>query len=420
VQRSAYKSLQIERWTRQLQETGAHLITNFDVHNLVEGLAADLPRLQLESCHLLLRETADHSDNFRLVLSYARGSRVELPMQGRIVQIHGFLRELVQESPVRTALAMEPLFFEETPLGFALMELAPRRGVLLDALRTQISAALMGERLAREVRARTLELETALDTLRKNQTQLVHSEKMASLGKLTAGIAHEMNTPLAAVRGSVDELKKLVEEYRDSIGDPQVEEKDHQEIATDMLKSLDIASRASEKAAGFVRSIKSQTRDMGAKDKQVFDLVRVVEEAILLLSHSLRSAKCVVRLDFRSRPASVLGIPDRFAQVVTNLVTNAMDAMESKGGGIVTVSVQVEPSEVLVLVSDQGTGIPQEILARIFDPLFTTKPVGKGTGLGLTIIHDIVQGDFGGRIEVESRPGDGTTFTVRLPPIQET
>jgi signal transduction histidine kinase/DNA-binding LacI/PurR family transcriptional regulator len=424
VQRSAYKSLQIERWTRQLQETGGHLITSFDVRNLVESLASDLPRLQLKSCHLLLREKADPADkktqdDFRLILSYSRGARAPLPPEGRVVRLQGFLRQLVQESPVRAALAMEPLFFEETPLGFALMELAPLRGVLLDALRTQISAALMGERLAREVRARTLELENALDTLRRNQSQLVHSEKMASLGKLTAGIAHEMNTPLAAVRGSVEELKKLVEEYRESIGDPEVEEKDHREIAADMLKSLDIASRASEKAAGFVRSIKSQTRDMGAKDKQVFDLVRVVEEAVLLLSHSLRSAKCEVRLDFRSRPASVLGIPDRFAQVVTNLVTNAVDAMESKGGGIVTVSVQAEPSEVLVLVSDQGSGIPPELLERIFDPLFTTKPVGKGTGLGLTIIHDIVQGDFGGRIEVESTPGSGTTFTVRLPPVVE-
>jgi len=436
VQRSTYKSLEIERWTRQLQETGGHLITSFDVRNLVESLAADLPRLQLECCHLLLRENpaSPKSDPpaqalgpgsgrdqgaFRLILSYSRGVRAELPPEGRVVGIKGFLRELVRESKSRSALAMEPLFFEETPLGFALMELAPRRGVLLDALRTQISAALMGERLAREVRARTQELENALDTLRANQSQLVHSEKMASLGKLTAGIAHEMNTPLAAVRGSVEELKRLVEEYRDSIGDPEVVEKDHREIAADMLKSLDIASRASEKAAGFVRSIKSQTRDMGTKDKQVFDLVRVLEEAVLLLSHSLRSAKCEVRLECESRITPVLGIPDRFAQVVTNLVTNAMDSMESMGGGIVTISVKSSPSEVLVLVSDRGTGIPEEIRGRIFDPLFTTKPVGKGTGLGLTIIHDIVQGDFGGRIEVESRLGGGTTFTIRLPPAQE-
>lgn len=435
VQGSAYKSLQIERWTRQLQETGGHLITSFDVGNLVESLAADLPRLQLECCHLLLREDAastgevsDRSlrqepgqarDDFRLILSYTRGVRTELPPQGRPVRIKGFLRELVRESRSRSALAMEPLFFEETPLGFALMELAPRRGVLLDALRTQISAALMGERLAREVRARTLDLENALDTLRRNQSRLVHSEKMASLGKLTAGIAHEMNTPLAAVRGSVEELRKLVEEYRDSIGDPEVEEKDHREIAADMLKSLDIASRAGEKAAGFVRSIKSQTRDMGIKDKQVFDLVRVVEDAVLLLSHSLRSANCEVRMDFGSRPTRVLGIPDRLAQVVTNLVTNAVDSMEAKGGGIVTISVKPSPAEVLVQVSDQGSGIPEEIRGRIFDPLFTTKPVGKGTGLGLTIIHDIVQGDFGGRVELESAVGLGTTFTIRLPPVQE-
>jgi C4-dicarboxylate-specific signal transduction histidine kinase len=419
VQRTTYKSHKVERWTRQLNETGGHLITSFDVGNLIETLASNLSLLELSTCHILLRENADSRDEFRLILSYDHGVRCELPEGGERRDTRGLLRSLVQSDPIRGTVAVEPLFFESTPLGFALLELAPRRGMLLDALRTQISAALMGERLAREVRSRTLELEKALDTLRQNQGQLVHSEKMASLGKLTAGIAHEMNTPLAAVRSSLDELKKLTEEYRDSIGDPDVQEADHREIAADMLKALDIASRAGEKASGFVRSIKGQTRDMGTKDKQVFDLVRVVEEAVLLLSHAVRNAKCEVRTDFRTKPAPVLGIPDRFSQVVTNLVTNAVDAMESKGGGSVAVLVQSVGAEVVVSVSDQGMGISPDAMERIFEPLFTTKPVGKGTGLGLTIIQDIVQGDFAGRIEVESRLGEGSTFSVHLPAVKE-
>jgi len=335
------------------------------------------------------------------------------------VRLKGLVRSLARQNAKLATFAVEPLFFEDAQLGFAVLELAPRRGMLLDAVRTQVSAALMGARLATQVRARTLELEEALETLRRNQTQLVLSEKMASLGKLTAGIAHEMNTPLAAVRSSLDEMKKLVQEYAESVGDGSVNEDDHRAIATDMAKSVDIAVRASEKASGFVRSIKSQTRDMGAKDKQVFDLVRVVEEAVLILSHALRNARCEVRMDFRTRPASVLGIPDRFAQVVTNLATNAIDAMEPRGGGILTISVFSEAGEIRVSVTDQGSGISPEHLTKIFDPLFTTKPVGKGTGLGLTIIHDIIQGDFGGRIEVESKVGEGATFTVRLPAIQE-
>lgn len=415
VQRSAYKSMRVERWTRQLHETGSHLITTFDVGNLVESLAQDLPLLQLNTCHILVQEKGDPQGQLRLILSYSHGKRIPLPPDGAPRPVRGVVRDLVQSDVERGTLAIEPLFFESTPLGFALVELGSRRGMLLDALRTQISAALMGARLAVEVRARTKELEQALETLEKNQKQLVLSEKMASLGKLTAGIAHEMNTPLSAMRSSLEEMKQLTKEYSDSIGDPEVTPDDHKAIAADMAKSLDIAIRAGDKASGFVRSIKSQTRDMGAKDKQVFDCVRVVDEAILLLSHALRASRCEARMEHSAASAPVLGIPDRLQQVVTNLVTNAIDAMEGTGGGIIRISVETRDRETSISVADSGCGIPQENLGRIFDPLFTTKPVGKGTGLGLTIIHDIVHGDFGGKIEVDSIPGKGTTFTIRLP-----
>ena len=419
VQHSAYKSMKIERWTRQLHETGSHLITTFEVASLIETLARDLPLLQLNSCHILLRENPTSHEQLRLILSYCQGVRFQLPPEGKLYPSRGIVRDLVQMGAQRGTLAVEPLFFESTHLGFALLELAPRRGMLLDALRTQISAALMGARLAVEVRARTVELEKALDTLGRNQQQLVHSEKMASLGKLTAGIAHEMNTPLSAMRSSLEEMRRLVKEYNESIGDADVVESDHKEIAAEMGKSVDIAIRAGEKASSFVRSIKSQTRDMGAKDKQPFDCVRVVEEAILLLSHALRAAKCEAKLVLPGRAATVLGIPDRLAQVVTNLVTNAIDAMETSGGGTITVGIETSHDETRIKVADSGTGIHPDVIARIFDPLFTTKDVGKGTGLGLTIIHDIVHGDFGGRIEVESTVGHGATFIVRLPEVKE-
>jgi signal transduction histidine kinase len=138
------------------------------------------------------------------------------------------------------------------------------------------------------------------------------------------------------------------------------------------------------------------------------------------LSHALRASQSEVDLRIRSRPVRAVGIADRLAQVVTNLVTNAIDAMESNGGGRVTVSVESNAGEIRLAVSDTGCGIPADSLTRIFDPLFTTKPVGKGTGLGLTIIHDIIHGDFGGKIEVESTVGQGTTFTVCLPEAKET
>ena len=136
------------------------------------------------------------------------------------------------------------MFFGETAIGFIVFNLAPRRGALYDALRTQISASLRGAQLAHEVVSQ--------------QRQLLLSEKMAGIGRLTAGIAHEMNTPLSAVRAALEEAKTLAEEYRDSIGDPDVTLDDHRAIAQDILKSLDISRRSAEKASSFVRSIKSR------------------------------------------------------------------------------------------------------------------------------------------------------------------
>jgi signal transduction histidine kinase len=109
----------------------------------------------------------------------------------------------------------------------------------------------------------------------------------------------------------------------------------------------------------------------------------------------------------------------RFSQVVTNLVENAVDASATKGGGAIDVRLSTREDNLLLEVEDAGTGIAPEILQRIFEPMFTTKPFGQGTGLGLSIVHDIVTGDFGGAVEVESRPDEGTKFTVRFPKGRE-
>jgi PAS domain S-box-containing protein len=262
---------------------------------------------------------------------------------------------------------------------------------------------------------RSAELEAALEALETNQEQLVVSEKMASLGRLTAGIAHEMNTPLAAARSALADLERLVDEYADSAGDLEVSADDHREIAGEMRARLRLSKGALEKAVGFVRGIKSQTRGMALEERRRFDLVAVVREALLLLGHAIRHRK--IALDFRAAAPTleIEGDPGRLAQVVTNLVTNAIDASPAAGGPL---RVAIDPDaddRVAIEVADAGCGIPPENLNRIFDPMFTTKPFGEGTGLGLTIVHDIVTGALGGTIDVQSEVGRGTTFTIRLP-----
>ena len=276
----------------------------------------------------------------------------------------------------------------------------------------------LGEHLAArrtELKKTNKALEGAYAELQRNQHSLLLSEKMASLGRLTAGIAHEMNSPLAAVRGALAESRALIAEYDRSIGDGDVTDEDHRAIAADLVRSLELADKAAERASSFVRNIKSRTRDIGAHEQTPFDAVSTIRDALQMLGHEVTRAKCKVELAPAEPHIQMVGFPGKLSQVVTNLVSNALDANLQQGGSRVRVGVAREGAEVVLAVSDEGPGIPAEDLPRIFEPLFTTKPVGKGTGLGLTIVHDIVCGDFHGRIDVASPPGGGASFTVHLP-----
>jgi len=398
LQSASSAAMQQERWTRAFHETSARLITSFEVAPLIEELSGSLNSLGIQSFYLLLSEG---SGRLRLRLSHTGGYRDPIAPEGVVVLEDDLLEQILGRSNTRQTFTIDPLFFGETAIGFIVFNLAPRRGALYDALRTQISASLRGAQLAHEVVSQ--------------QRQLLLSEKMAGIGRLTAGIAHEMNTPLSAVRAALEEAKTLAEEYRDSIGDPDVTLDDHRAIAQDILKSLDISRRSAEKASSFVRSIKSQTRDMGARDKAIIDAAPVIEEAALLLSHASREAGVPIDIDIRDRPFRMEAIPDRLAQIITNLLVNALDASQGRKDARVRLVAWKSDDGPRIEVSDDGCGIPKENLERIFEPLFTTKPVGKGTGLGLTIIHDLMESEFGGGIGVTSAVGAGSKFLLKFP-----
>ncbi|MDB5800870.1 MAG: transcriptional regulator, LacI family protein [Rhodocyclales bacterium] len=248
----------------------------------------------------------------------------------------------------------------------------------------------------------------------ENRERLVVAEKMASLGRLTGGIAHEMNTPLAAVRSAVVELAALVKEYREAVDDPDVNADDHREIAKEMDTALNLASASAEKAAGFVRSVKAQTRDTSTQQLVSFNAVPVIQEAVVLLSHALRKEKCDMQFEFSEEHIELFGSPTRLAQAVTNLVGNAIDASACKGGGPIKLALSQTATNATIRVTDSGCGIPTEVLSRMYDPMFSTKPFGQSTGLGLTIVHDVVTGDFRGSINVDTKVGEGTTFILHL------
>ncbi|HEY2389296.1 MAG TPA: ATP-binding protein [Candidatus Binatia bacterium] len=260
------------------------------------------------------------------------------------------------------------------------------------------------------------ELERAYHERQCSQENLVRAEKMAALGRLTAGIAHEVNTPLGASLNALKMIEELVGEYRVSIGDADVTDDDHRELASELHESVENVGKWMAKAASYIRSIKSHTRNLDAVQARPFDLPQLIDDTLLLLSHRLRLSSCSVSTT--CPPHLILqGDPGKLGQVVTNLITNAIDAYEDHGreDGRIAIRVEESPAEVAVTVQDFGSGIAPEHLERVFEELFTTKPPGKGTGLGLSISRDIVSDCFGGRITVESAAGVGSRFTVHLP-----
>ncbi len=268
-----------------------------------------------------------------------------------------------------------------------------------------------------ELKHSLTQLEDTYRTLQRSQENLLRAEKMAALGRLTAGIAHEMNTPLGASLATLKLVKDLVHEYRASVGDHDITDDDHRAIATDMEKFVTATQQWLGKAAAHIRSLKLHTRDLQHGQSKPFSVIQAIEDAGLLLSHRLRLAQCALTIACTATDPIIYGDPVKFGQALTNLLANAIDAYKDteKTDGDIRIIVTDEHEALSIRVQDFGCGIAPDNIEKIFDDFFSTKPLGEGTGLGLSITRDIVTNLFDGIISVESVLGNGSTFILRLP-----
>ncbi|HMO80345.1 MAG TPA: response regulator [Pyrinomonadaceae bacterium] len=277
-----------------------------------------------------------------------------------------------------------------------------------------------------DLEARNEELVRGKKQLERLQAQIIHSEKMASLGQLAAGIAHELNNPVGFVFGNLElleraiaDLMKLIEFYESLYLDDATAR-----IAAELKDSIcydqtieDLTSIITDCQDGTVRirDIVQNLRTFSRLDEAEFkgtDIHEGIDSTIRLLSRYFSGGNIRLMREFGEVP-TIEAYSAQLNQVWTNLLVNAAQAVGDKGG-VVTIRTRREADSVIVEVSDSGDGIAPEIINRIFDPFFTTKPVGEGTGLGLTITFGIVE-RHGGKITVDSRPGEGSTFSVELP-----
>jgi C4-dicarboxylate-specific signal transduction histidine kinase len=252
---------------------------------------------------------------------------------------------------------------------------------------------------AQQVKEKERRLQDKVQELKSARHALVHAEKLAALGQLVTGIAHELNNPLTAILGLSDIMRQ----------EPRLSDQQNRDL-------LEIGQHG-ERCRKIIQNLLHFARKR-KPNKEPVQLSAVVELILELMRRDLAKANIAVARDIPESLPPAWADPGQLQQVVLNLVSNAMHAMEDAADGRLLIRVGRQEDRLTMSFTDNGCGIPEENLSRVFEPFFTTKPVGKGTGLGLSVSQGILA-EHEGSIRVESRVGKGTTFFIELPVCRE-
>jgi signal transduction histidine kinase len=333
----------------------------------------------------------------------------------------------------RTMLGI-PLLREGAPIGVFILTreqvrpFADRQIELVTGFADQAVIAIENVRLFDQVQERTKELSLSLEELGTAQDRLVQTEKLASLGQLTAGIAHEIKNPLNFVNNFSALSAELIDELNDVLKPATLDDKVREEIGelTHILKgNLEKVVQHGKRADSIVKNMLLHSRE-GSGEQRSADINAIIEESLNLAYHGARAEKPGFNITMQRNLDPQAGMIDLFPQEITrvflNLISNGFYAaakrQEADEEGFEPTLIAATKNlgdKVEIRIRDNGTGIPQEVKEKMFNPFFTTKPAGEGTGLGLSMSHDIVVKQHGGKIEVDTEPGTFTEFIVTLP-----
>jgi signal transduction histidine kinase len=300
---------------------------------------------------------------------------------------------------------------------------------LVSTFADQAAIAIENVRLFEAEQQRTKELAKSLEDLRTAQDRLVQTQKLASLGQLTAGIAHEIKNPLNFVNNFSGVSVELIDELQDALRDAPLGEKARSEInelSETLRENLDKIAQHGKRADSIVKNMLLHSRE-GSGERRLIDVNALVEESLNLAYHGARAEKqgfnVTLERSFDPSAGEVDAFPQEITRVLLNLIANGFYAATKRQGHegdngfepTIPAATKSLGDRVEIRIRDNGIGIPPEVRGKMFNPFFTTKPAGEGTGLGLSISHDIIVKQHSGSIEVDTEPGAFTEFRIILP-----
>ena len=442
---------------RALGEISQAVNSTLDLENVLETIVAKAVQLSNTDAGAIyvfddanrqfhLRATYGMSDELIGALSNAEirldeRNVTQMMTERALVQVADFEQETrseVDEIVLRAgyrARLVAPLFRGDDIVGLLVVRrrspgaFAPNAIDLMKTFAAQSAVAIQNARLYANVETRTRELAASLADLRTAQDRLVQTEKLASLGQLTAGIAHEIKNPLNFVNNFSSLSAELIDELTETLAAVSVDDKtraDIAELASMLRGNLEKVVQHGKRADSIVKNMLLHSRQ-GAGEHQLIDVNALVEESLNLAYHGARAERQGFNITLERSFDPDTGKSDLFPQEITrvllNLISNGFYAAtkrkaETNGGTyepVLSAATKNLGDRIEIRIRDNGTGIPPGVREKMFNPFFTTKPAGEGTGLGLSLSHDIIVKQHAGSIEVDSRPGEFTEFRIVLP-----
>ena len=255
-----------------------------------------------------------------------------------------------------------------------------------------------------------------METIKNNQDILMERERLAGLGQLIGGIAHNLKTPIMSIAGAVQGIENLIHEYDESIDDPLVNSQDHHDIAKDMEEWIPKIRAHLEYMSDIITTVKGQAvASLSSDDTEEFTITELIKRVNILMKHELKNAYIYMNVVMKTDENQVIkGNVNSLVQVVNNMISNAIQAYDGKHDQNIELTVNKKENNIVISITDFAGGLPQEVKDRLFKEMVTTK--GKnGTGLGLYMSYSNIKAHFGGDITFDTETGKGTTFNIIIP-----